>query len=332
MNTHEKICGSMLYESFKKGSAVMHYGDPASKCYIILKGTANVYVPRDIRALNEEISKGKVVIPSSILSKLSKWRTQLKKQLEKYPLSGHPDNIYSFLALKRKATCELNPEIIKKLTSDLSISNANTRIISEDDDNQSESLSKSIEKSLKNSAPNESLKEFFSENEREELKKMEDLLGDFPLEYLETPEKYFQAGVFKFHFSGELKPGQMFGEVGLTMKKTRAATVICKEDCELAVLNYEDFGRILQKVERKIIESRVEFFKEKIFVGIPVDVVIRLSLLFKKRKYFQGNTVYEEGDIATEMFLIKKGEVQVFFLFFIGKILFAINFVILVGS
>lgn len=308
MNTHEKICGRMLYESFKRGSAVMHYGDFATKCYIILKGTANIYVPRDIRALNAEISKGKVVIPSNILSKLSKWRNRLKKQLENYPISANSENIYSFLAMKRKATCELNPEIIKKLTSDLTISQKNAGFLAEDEDNQSENLAKSIEKP----AASESLKEFFSENEREELKKIEELLGDFPLEYLENPEKYFEAGVFKFHFSGELKAGQMFGEVGLSMKKTRAATVICKEDCELAVLNYEDFGRILQKVERKIIESRVEFFKEKMFVGVPVDVVIRLSLLFKKRKYFQGNCVFEEGETANEMFLLKKGEVQVF--------------------
>jgi CRP-like cAMP-binding protein len=42
-----------------------------------------------------------------------------------------------------------------------------------------------------------------------------------------------------------LKEGLMFGELGLLLKKPRAATIICKEDTEFAILEAEDYSKIL---------------------------------------------------------------------------------------
>lgn len=306
LNTHEKICGRMLYESLKKGQAVMHYGDTATKCYIILKGTVNIYVPRDIRTLNSDISHGKLLVSDSILSKIKSYQEKLnEKQRESIrPFQNYNTSLFN-LAVERKATTELNIETIRKLTYDPTYENT----LTEDDEK-----SQSIERSRNNYAFSYVIdpKEFFSEEELEEIERIEQVLGGITLLSLQNPKKYFEGGVFKFHYSGELKQGQMFGEVGLSMKKARSATVICKEDCEFAVLNFQDFKKILQNVEKKTIQSRVEFFKERMFKGIPVDVIIRLSFLFKKKSYFQGNEVFSEGDMANEMFLIKKGEVQIY--------------------
>ena len=309
MNTHEKICSRMVHEFHRKGSAIMHFGDSAKRCYIILKGSVNIFVPRDARTLQDEISNSKFLhIPESILKKLVKWRKKLKECIERNPVDENSANLKAFITMQRKATVELNPEIIKQLTMDLAVSPQNSI---------GESFNEEIEEEAKVKLnqdiifEEEIIPSYFSENEKETLKKLEEILGGFPLCYLENPEKYFENGVFKFHFTGELKRGQIFGEVGLLMKKTRSATVICKEDCEFAVLNYDDFKKILQNVERRNIENKVDFFKESLFKGIPSDVVIRLSLLFRKKKYFQGNVIYGEGDNANEMYLIKKGEVEI---------------------
>ena len=304
MNTHEKICSRMTYESRKKGAAVMNYGDPANKFYIILKGSVNVYVPRDRRTVDEEISNKNPIIPERILKKLSKWRTEFKEFLEKNPLDNsslireNPKRVKHFIALQRKATVELNPEIVQTLASDLTEKTSGDAMM---DSLEVETMRK--ESKLNN--------ELFTDTDREQLKKIEKVLGNIPLFSLENPETYFENGVFKFHFTAELKAGQIFGEVGLSMKKTRSATVICNQDSEVAVLSCEDFNKILQNVEKKSIENRVDFFRESVFKGISVDVVVRMSLLFKKRKFLHGNTLFCEGDEANEMFLIKKGEVQV---------------------
>ena len=308
----------------------MHYGDIASKCYIILKGSVNIYVPRDNKALNEEISNKTAQIPEHILKKLAEWRRKFKEFFLKNRVKDDMNYMKGYRTLQRKATFQLNPEIISKLTEDLNISQVSfpeeNEENEENDDNSMNSMNLPMNLAKNPKNPKNFLESFventdkitdsftenFSENEKEQLKKIEKILGGFPLFYLEDPEKYFQNGVFKFHFSNVLKSGQIFGEVGPSMKKARSATVICNEDCVFAVLAYEDFKRILKNVEKKNIENRVGFFKESMFKGLHVDVIIRMSLLFNKKKYFQGNTLYGEGEIANEMFLIKKGEVQVF--------------------
>ena len=42
----------------------------------------------------------------------------------------------------------------------------------------------------------------------------------------------------------------MFGELGLLMKKPRAATIICKEDCEFATMEKKDYMDILSLIEK----------------------------------------------------------------------------------
>jgi len=312
MSTHEKICNRMTYEAKKKGSAVMNFGDPASKFYIILKGSVNIYVPKDKKTMLEDANSNKnITIPDRILKKLAKWRTEFKDILEKNPINSstlreNPKTVQKFFALQRKATRELNPEIVKQLAGDLT---EKSPVDSTDESCYSETLRK---ESMAHT-------ELFTENDREQMKKIEGVLGNLPLFSLENPEKYFEHGVFKFHFISELKAGQIFGEVGLSMKKTRSATVIANQNSEFAVLSCEDFKKILQNVEKRNIENRVEFFRESVFKGISVDVVVRMSLLFKKMKFLHGNQIYCEGDESNEMFLIKKGEIQVFFIFLIVK-------------
>ncbi len=48
---------------------------------------------------------------------------------------------------------------------------------------------------------------------------------------------FFIDGLFKYNFIRDLSQGSIFGELGLVMKKPRAATIIIKEDAEFAVLD-----------------------------------------------------------------------------------------------
>ena len=65
----------------------------------------------------------------------------------------------------------------------------------------------------------------------------------------------------------ELQPGHSFGELALLSDKPRAATVRCLTDCTLAVIGRHDYQRLLQKIEQKHIEERIQFFWQLPFLS-----------------------------------------------------------------
>lgn len=48
---------------------------------------------------------------------------------------------------------------------------------------------------------------------------------------------------------GQQGPGYAFGELALLERKPRAATIICEEDCDFAILDKAPFQQILCKSE-----------------------------------------------------------------------------------
>lgn len=137
------------------------------------------------------------------------------------------------------------------------------------------------------------------------------LLGGIPLILINDPEKYYEEGVLKYQYIITLKAGQYFGEVGLLLKKPRAATILCKENTDFAVLESDDFKKILKTVEKNQMEDRVDFFKENLFNEMSRDNVLRLSYMFQKIKSFKGQYLYKEGEVCKFIYLIKKGEIEV---------------------
>ena len=73
----------------------------------------------------------------------------------------------------------------------------------------------------------------------------------------------------------------------------------------------EDYKSIVAVVERKKMYNKFEFFKKYLVKGIAYDNLAKLAYTFEKRKCFRGEFIFREGDKAGEVFLIKKGEVQV---------------------
>lgn len=153
---------------------------------------------------------------------------------------------------------------------------------------------------------------------RSEFAKIGELLGGVnPFELrTEQIEELFVDGVLKFTYYTSLKEGFSFGELGLLRGKARSATVICKEDCHLGVLMAEDYRNILAVVERKKLYNKLEFFKQYLVKGIAYDNLAKLAYAFEKKKLTRSEYLFKEGDVANEVFLIKKGEIQVIFMNF----------------
>ena len=84
----------------------------------------------------------------------------------------------------------------------------------------------------------------------------------------------------------------MFGELGLMMKKPRAATIIAKEDTEFAILEAADFISILQAGEIRKFNRRVLFFSQSLLQNCGREVVVKFSYNFEKMKFQKGQFIY----------------------------------------
>lgn len=146
-----------------------------------------------------------------------------------------------------------------------------------------------------------------------EFSRYMELLGGINLTDLQLDQidGLFEDGVLKYTYYTSLKDGISFGELGLLRGKLRSATVICKEDCHVGVLMAEDYKNILAVIERKKIYNKFEFFKQFLVKGIAYDNLAKLAYAFEKKKFGRNEYVFKEGDSANEVFLIKRGEIQV---------------------
>lgn len=63
---------------------------------------------------------------------------------------------------------------------------------------------------------------------------------------MDDPQHVVYYGVPRCTYVVTLKEGDMFGDLGLLLEKPRAASIICKEDSELATLTAADYKNILQ--------------------------------------------------------------------------------------
>ncbi|KAL4506921.1 hypothetical protein ABPG72_001342 [Tetrahymena utriculariae] len=135
-------------------------------------------------------------------------------------------------------------------------------------------------------------------------------LGNIQLEAIQDLDCFFQQGVLKYKYLLTLNAGSMFGELGLLLKKPRAATILAREDTEFAVLNADDFSNILSVGEMKQINRRLQFFAENFLQGCGKEIVTKYSYNFKCVKYNIGNIIYNQGDSSQFVYIIKKGFVE----------------------
>lgn len=102
--------------------------------------------------------------------------------------------------------------------------------------------------------------------------------------------------------------GSSFGELALLSNKPRAATIICREDCDFAVLEKEDFKKILKSSEEKKLLEEMNFFASlSIFKNWNFNLVKMLYVNTQMKQYNFNEFVYEEDEESEDVFILQKG-------------------------
>lgn len=108
-----------------------------------------------------------------------------------------------------------------------------------------------------------------------------------------------------------LRQGECFGELALLTYKPRAASVICREEAHLAVLERNDYLRVLGKTHEGALQSKLALMMQlPIFAKWSKVALQGLSYFFKERTYKRHQTLFQAGQPVKEVYLVVRGEFQ----------------------
>ncbi|XP_067941996.1 uncharacterized protein [Watersipora subatra] len=102
----------------------------------------------------------------------------------------------------------------------------------------------------------------------------------------------------------QLTGGEAFGEVGLITGSKRNATIICKTDTELLLIEKEDFDKIIRNPLAKQRTGHVEYIKEmELFKYFPCEVLVDDSQDFFYQ-YFKPNTLILSDSVDSDYLVV----------------------------
>lgn len=105
--------------------------------------------------------------------------------------------------------------------------------------------------------------------------------------------------------------GQCFGEMALMNDRFRTASIQCKTDCKLAVLSKENYKIVSGSIKRHFNE-RTRFLESIPYFESWTKVALqRLSMNTQALNLKKGQFVFREGDLASEVFILKSGAVTI---------------------
>lgn len=89
----------------------------------------------------------------------------------------------------------------------------------------------------------------------------------------------------------------------------RAATIRCLTDCEFAIVDRQDYKRVMGRLEQAKMNKIVEFLASlPYFISWTRHAVAKLHYFFVKKNVKRGQHIFSEGELADNAFLIMEGE------------------------
>ena len=108
-----------------------------------------------------------------------------------------------------------------------------------------------------------------------------------------------------------LSIGSAFGELALLNNQPRAATIRAHTDLTLAVLQKDDYDRILKSAQDMQMREKVKFLRTfPLFRDWTQVALSKLTYFFLEMTYKRGDLVFCEGQNVADVFFLKVGEFQ----------------------
>ncbi|CEG48176.1 cAMP-regulated guanine nucleotide exchange factor [Plasmopara halstedii] len=112
-----------------------------------------------------------------------------------------------------------------------------------------------------------------------------------------------------------LTEGSHFGELALMKGKgVRSATVITREKCQLLVICERDYNTTLRRMQKKDMVRRIGVLNQISMFQMPEwtdELLKELSYVLVEQKLTTGSVLYRQGDRASHVYFVVRGEVIV---------------------
>lgn len=129
---------------------------------------------------------------------------------------------------------------------------------------------------------------------------------------VEIPKKSAR-GEMTFVEAITLNSGASFGDLALESSKPRAASIKCKQDSHFIYLEKQDYVALISKLVQDKRDSSVNFLQSlPMFAQCTKGTLTKLTYAFKEKNYNKGQIVYNEGEKADDVYLVKRGEFEFF--------------------
>ena len=120
---------------------------------------------------------------------------------------------------------------------------------------------------------------------------------------------------------GELRDGEIFGELALLYNIPRTASVIALTDTSLIKIDKMPFTKYLKNVFEGQLQDQIEFLQIcPIFNKMPKELLIKLGIRSVIKKFATGQIILKNDTKSDSIFVIRRGTVKV-----IKEILFIKN-------
>ena len=136
--------------------------------------------------------------------------------------------------------------------------------------------------------------------------------GEIDPSDIENKEKFFTNGIINIEHEVTLGAGYVIGELELRKRKAYTRTLICKSDCQFAVLSAQDYSEILLQLKNKKRREKINFVEFNMLPEIPRYITQKVVAFMKKEKLIKGQKIYKERDTPIKMYLIVEGEIEVY--------------------
>ena len=278
-----EIALHMKQETVKKERVVIKNGDKGDKFYLILSGKVSFLVPKYIKCyLNEE----------EYISHLVKLRNNNEIEILKGTILLNAkifDIKEDFDAWMNSAMAQYeNPKIMNKRYTKETYEKIN----------KAKRLAKIGNERYKGGSINPTLYIHMNNIDNAELNPKDRRLVQIPQYYLINT---FEAG-------------QTFGHVALESRNLkRTATAITEADCELGVIEKDDYLTFLREINEKARKNLINLvFSYSIFQSITKSSFeTKYSHMFKYIKFERDKMIIEEKEKLTSLILVRDGEFEV---------------------
>jgi CRP-like cAMP-binding protein len=128
---------------------------------------------------------------------------------------------------------------------------------------------------------------------------------------IEDPFFFDQKSLgFRHHLAVKYGPGASFGELGVLRSVPRAATAVANSVTVAAILDSDNFRKILHQEQWIKIERKMRFFKESMLHDLDYNNQVKIAYYFTKRKYTKGDIIFKQGELIKGFYIVKSGRVE----------------------